>query len=102
MVNHKLLFLFLIISFISGALPNLKAQEIANERILNEVHLTKKEIIKLGLELKAPLQLTWSCYSNDEEACGVCDSCALRLRGFQSLNIVDPIPYKEIPNYKEN
>ncbi|MBK7105307.1 MAG: 7-cyano-7-deazaguanine synthase QueC [Ignavibacteriae bacterium] len=66
------------------------------------IHLTKKEIIKLGLELKAPLQLTWSCYSNDEEACGVCDSCALRLRGFQSLNIVDPIPYKEIPNYKEN
>lgn len=66
------------------------------------IHLTKKEIIKLGLDLKAPLQLTWSCYSNGEEACGVCDSCALRLRGFQSLNIVDPIPYKEIPNYKEN
>ncbi|MBK8944221.1 MAG: 7-cyano-7-deazaguanine synthase QueC [Ignavibacteriae bacterium] len=66
------------------------------------IHLTKKEIIKLGLDLKAPLQLTWSCYSNDEEACGICDSCALRLRGFQSLNIVDPIPYKEIPNYKEN
>ncbi|MBI1930945.1 MAG: 7-cyano-7-deazaguanine synthase QueC [Ignavibacteriales bacterium] len=66
------------------------------------IHLTKKEIIKLGLDLKAPLELTWSCYSNGEEACGICDSCALRLRGFQSLNIVDPIPYKEIPNYKEN
>lgn len=66
------------------------------------IHLNKKEIIKLGLELNAPLEFTWSCYSNEEEACGVCDSCALRLRGFQSLNVVDPIPYQEIPNYLEN
>jgi 7-cyano-7-deazaguanine synthase len=65
------------------------------------IHMNKKEIIKLGLELKAPLELTWSCYSNEEEACGVCDSCGLRLRGFQSLNVVDPIPYREIPNYLE-
>lgn len=65
------------------------------------IDLNKNEIIKLGLELKAPIQLTWSCYSNENEACGVCDSCALRLRGFQSLNVVDPIPYKEIPNYLE-
>ena len=65
------------------------------------IELSKKEIIKLGLELKAPLELTWSCYSNEDEACGVCDSCALRLRGFQSLGVVDPIAYKEIPNYLE-
>jgi 7-cyano-7-deazaguanine synthase len=65
------------------------------------INMNKKEIIKLGLELKAPLELTWSCYSNEDEACGVCDSCALRLRGFQSLGIVDPIAYKEIPNYLE-
>jgi 7-cyano-7-deazaguanine synthase len=65
------------------------------------INLTKQEIIKLGKELNAPLELTWSCYSNEDEACGVCDSCALRLRGFQSLGIVDPITYKEIPNYKE-
>lgn len=65
------------------------------------IDLDKNEIIKLGLELKAPIQLTWSCYSSESEACGVCDSCALRLRGFQSLNVVDPIPYKEIPNYIE-
>lgn len=65
------------------------------------INLTKQEIIKLGKELNAPLELTWSCYSNEDEACGVCDSCALRLRGFQSLGIVDPIIYKEIPNYKE-
>lgn len=63
------------------------------------INLSKKEIIKLGRELNAPLELTWSCYSNEDEACGVCDSCALRLRGFQSLGMVDPIPYKEIPNY---
>ena len=63
------------------------------------INLNKKEIIKLGMELKAPLELTWSCYSDEDEACGVCDSCALRLRGFQSLKVVDPIPYKEIPNY---
>ena len=66
------------------------------------ISLDKFEIIKLGLELKAPLQFTWSCYSSEDEACGVCDSCALRLRGFQKLNVVDPIPYKEIPNYIEN
>lgn len=65
------------------------------------INLNKKEIIKLGLDLKAPLELTWSCYRDENEACGVCDSCALRLRGFQSLGMVDPIPYKEIPNYLE-
>lgn len=66
------------------------------------INLDKKEIIELGLKLKAPLELTWSCYSNEDEACGVCDSCALRLRGFQSLKVVDPIAYKEMPNYLEN
>ena len=65
------------------------------------INLDKKEIIELGLKLKAPLELTWSCYSNEDEACGVCDSCALRLRGFQSLKVVDPIAYKEMPNYIE-
>ncbi|PID56831.1 MAG: 7-cyano-7-deazaguanine synthase QueC [Ignavibacteriae bacterium] len=63
------------------------------------INLNKVEIIKLGLELNTPLELTWSCYGNEKEACGVCDSCALRLRGFQSAGVVDPIPYKEIPNY---
>jgi 7-cyano-7-deazaguanine synthase len=66
------------------------------------INLNKHEIIKIGLDLQAPLQLTWSCYSSEDEACGICDSCALRLRGFQRLNAVDPIPYKEIPNYIEN
>ncbi len=63
------------------------------------IHMTKSEIIKTGLELGAPLQLTWSCYQNEDEACGVCDSCALRLRGFQQLGVEDPIPYKIRPDY---
>ncbi len=63
------------------------------------IHLRKSEIISKGLELNAPLNLTWSCYQNEDEACGVCDSCALRLRGFQQLGIEDPIPYKIRPKY---
>ncbi len=63
------------------------------------IHLSKSEIIKKGFELNAPLHLTWSCYQSEDEACGVCDSCALRLRAFQQLGIEDPIPYKTRPNY---
>lgn len=57
------------------------------------IHLSKKEIVGRGLELGAPLELTWSCYQNEEVACGRCDSCFLRLRGFQQAGIADPIPY---------
>jgi len=63
------------------------------------INLTKAEIIKRGLELNAPLHLTWSCYKSQTKACGVCDSCALRLRGFQQIEMQDPIPYKTKPNY---
>jgi len=63
------------------------------------IHLSKAEIIKKGIELNAPLHLTWSCYQNENKACGVCDSCALRLRGFQLAGIEDPIPYKSRPDY---
>lgn len=63
------------------------------------IHMSKPEIIKKGIELKAPLELTWSCYQNEDEACGVCDSCALRLRGFQKAGMEDPIPYKTKPKY---
>jgi len=63
------------------------------------IHFSKAEIVKKGIELKAPLELTWSCYQNEDEACGVCDSCAYRLRGFQQANIEDPIPYKIKPKY---
>ena len=58
------------------------------------IHLTKAEIVKKGIELGAPLHLTWSCYRSEDLACGTCDSCALRLRGFEKAGIKDPITYK--------
>ena len=64
------------------------------------ITLSKKEIIQKGLDINAPLHLTWSCYKSEDEACGVCDSCALRLRGFQQAGKEDPIPYKVRPEYK--
>ena len=57
------------------------------------IHLSKAEIVKKGIELNAPLHLTWSCYRSDELACGTCDSCALRLRGFAQAGEPDPIAY---------
>lgn len=57
------------------------------------IHLHKKEIVALGLELGAPFHLTWSCYSGTETACGECESCALRLRAFAEAGASDPIPY---------
>ena len=63
------------------------------------IYLSKSEIVEKGIELKAPLHLTWSCYQNEDEACGTCDSCALRLRGFQQAGVEDPINYKLRPNY---
>jgi len=61
--------------------------------------MSKKEIVLKGFELNAPFQLTWSCYQNEDEACGVCDSCALRLRGFKQAGKEDPIKYKTRPVY---
>lgn len=61
--------------------------------------MSKAEIVKRGIALNAPLALTWSCYQAEDEACGVCDSCALRLRGFQQAGIPDPIPYRVRPEY---
>jgi 7-cyano-7-deazaguanine synthase len=60
------------------------------------IALHKAEIVRLGLELGAPFDLTWSCYSNQERACGLCDSCVLRLRAFREAGTRDPIPYVEI------
>lgn len=59
------------------------------------IGLRKAEIVRLGLELGAPFDLTWSCYSREDRACGVCDSCALRLKAFQVAGVQDPIPYWE-------
>jgi len=60
------------------------------------IGLRKPEIVTLGLELGAPFDLTWSCYSREDRACGVCDSCVLRLRAFQEAGAADPVPYLEV------
>ena len=61
------------------------------------IAMRKAQIIRLGLELGAPLDLTWSCYSREDRACGVCDSCILRLRAFQEAGALDPVPYAAVP-----
>jgi 7-cyano-7-deazaguanine synthase len=58
------------------------------------IQLDKAGIVSLGLELQAPFDLTWSCYVNDEVACGRCSSCLLRLKGFAAAGATDPIPYR--------
>ena len=58
------------------------------------IELKKSQIIRRGVELGAPLHLTWSCYQSDDVACGVCDSCLLRLAAFAEAGIPDPIPYR--------
>jgi len=57
------------------------------------IAMRKTEIVRLGLELGAPFDLTWSCYSREDQACGICDSCVLRLRAFEAAGVQDPIPY---------
>jgi 7-cyano-7-deazaguanine synthase len=57
------------------------------------IHLKKSEIVQKGVDLGAPLHLTWSCYQDSQLACGKCDSCALRLRAFREAGVPDPIPY---------
>jgi 7-cyano-7-deazaguanine synthase len=59
------------------------------------ITLKKSEIIRRGMALGAPLKLTWSCYQNEDTACGVCDSCLLRLRAFSEAGATDPIPYRQ-------
>jgi 7-cyano-7-deazaguanine synthase len=57
------------------------------------IRMRKSEIVRLGLELSAPFHLTWSCYTGEAVACGICDSCVLRLRAFEQARQRDPIPY---------
>jgi 7-cyano-7-deazaguanine synthase len=63
------------------------------------IHLSKREIVQKGVEIGAPLHLTWSCYRESGVACGVCDSCAMRLRAFQEAGVEDPIAYCNRPEY---
>jgi len=57
------------------------------------VHMKKFEIVKKSIELGVPLEDTWSCYKNEDKACGLCDSCRLRLNGFEKAGVTDPIEY---------
>jgi 7-cyano-7-deazaguanine synthase len=63
------------------------------------IHMRKSEIVCRGRELDAPFELTWSCYQGQDVACGVCDSCALRLRAFEEAGVEDPLPYFQRPRY---
>ena len=65
------------------------------------IELSKAEIVKKGIALDAPLHLTWSCYRGEELACGTCDSCALRLRGFERAGVRDPIGYRNKQQLEE-
>lgn len=66
------------------------------------IQLSKADIVKKGISLQAPLHLTWSCYRSEDLACGTCDSCALRLRGFDQASVTDPIEYeKKMPRMHE-
>jgi 7-cyano-7-deazaguanine synthase len=60
------------------------------------IALGKADIVRLGTELKAPFELTWSCYSREDSACGICESCALRMRAFAAAGLSDPISYAAI------
>ncbi|KER10907.1 MAG: 7-cyano-7-deazaguanine synthase [[Candidatus Thermochlorobacteriaceae] bacterium GBChlB] len=63
------------------------------------IEMKKWEIVIRGMELGAPFELSWSCYQSNDKACGVCDSCALRLRAFEQAGIRDPIEYVNRPSY---
>lgn len=63
------------------------------------LHMSKAKIVKKGIGLGAPLHLTWSCYGQEKAACGQCDSCLLRLRGFKGAGVPDPIKYKAEKNW---
>ena len=74
---------------------NLGTKDETNIKIVTPlIELSKADIVSKAIELNVPLELTWSCYQNSDEACGVCDSCRLRLRGFERAGSIDPIKYK--------
>jgi 7-cyano-7-deazaguanine synthase len=61
------------------------------------IHMSKADIVRMGQELGVPWALTWSCYNGRPKACGVCDSCQLRLKGFREAGVEDPLPYAKAP-----
>ena len=78
---------------IQNAMNQGTKEETKLEIITPLVHLKKSQIVQKAIELDVPLQYTWSCYKNEDKACGVCDSCRLRLNGFKIAGATDPIEY---------
>jgi 7-cyano-7-deazaguanine synthase len=76
-----------------GAIDAGTKPETRIEIVTPVIRMSKADIVRRGLELDAPLELTWSCYGADDRACGQCDSCALRRRAFQQAGVTDPIAY---------
>ena len=77
-------------------------KSIENGKILIKaplIHLSKAEIIRKGYKLNVPFNKTWSCYKGGKKACGQCDSCLLRLKGFKESNLKDPINYESMPKW---
>ena len=58
------------------------------------IGMSKSQIVRRGIELQAPLHLTWTCYRFEDEACGACESCALRMKAFAEAGVRDPVPYR--------
>ena len=83
------------ISKMQSAMNQGTKEETKLEIITPLVHMTKEQIVRKSLELDVPLDLTWSCYKNESKACGVCDSCRLRLNGFKLANQTDKIEYEK-------
>jgi 7-cyano-7-deazaguanine synthase len=76
-----------------GAIDAGTKPETRIEIVTPVIKMSKADIVRRGLELDAPLELTWSCYGAEDLACGQCDSCALRLRAFKQAGVTDPIAY---------
>jgi len=72
------------------------------EILIPLITLNRAQIVRLGLESSAPLDVTWSCYREEQEACGTCESCVLRLRAFAAAGVPDPIHYAPIAQRAES
>ena len=83
------------ISKMESAMNQGTKEETKLEIITPLVHMTKEQIVKKAIELDVKLEYTWSCYKNENKACGVCDSCRLRLNGFKLAGVTDPIEYEK-------
>lgn len=86
----------LFISDMTKAINQGTKEETNIEILTPLVHLSKAQIVQEAVKLNVPLEHTWSCYKEESEACGVCDSCRLRLNGFKLAGVTDPIKYKAL------